>query len=83
MIVTVYSKDDCQGCKATAKKLDQKNIPFEYVQVDANPEAKAKADTYGYVAAPVVVVDLGDGAEWTWSGYQPTQIDELVSLMAA
>lgn len=61
-------------------KLDQKHIPFEYVRVDLDDAAKAKADTYGYLQAPVVVVDLGDGAEWSWSGYRPSEIEKLKEL---
>lgn len=81
MRVTVYSKADCQGCKLTGMKLDQKHIPFEYVRADLDPEAKAKAGSYGYLAAPVVVVDLGDGAEWTWAGYRPSEIEKLHKLL--
>lgn len=80
MNVTVYSKADCQPCKLTCAKLDQKHIPYEKLRVDLDPEAKAKAESYGYLAAPVVVVDLGDGAEWTWAGLRPDEINRLVDL---
>lgn len=81
MKVTVYSKADCQGCRLTGMKLDQKHIAYEYVHIDLDPAAKAKADSYGYLQAPVVVVDLGDGAEVSWSGYSPSKIEKLKKLL--
>lgn len=76
----MYSKADCQGCRLTGMKLDQKHIDFEYVRIDLDPDAKAKAEAYGYLQAPVVVVDLGDGAEVSWSGYSPSKIEKLKKL---
>lgn len=81
MRVTVYSKAKCQGCKLTGMKLDKMSIPFEYVRIDLDDEAKAKAEAYGYMSVPIVVVDLGDGAEWTWYGYAPSKIEELHKLL--
>jgi glutaredoxin-like protein NrdH len=79
--VTVYSKDQCPGCRGTYRALDKKGIAYDVLRVDEDPVAKAKAESYGYLQAPVVVVDLGDGAEWTWAGFQPTQIDKLHKLV--
>lgn len=62
-------------------KLKQKGIPHEYLRADLDPDAKAKAASYGYLAAPVVVVDLGDGAEWTWAGYRPSEIEKLQKML--
>jgi glutaredoxin-like protein NrdH len=80
LIVTVYSKAKCQGCNGTYRALDKRGIPYTVLRVDEDPEAKVKAESYGYLQAPVVVVDLGDGAEWTWSGFQPSQIEKLHKL---
>jgi len=80
LIVTVYSKNDCQPCKLTAKKLSQFGIDFDEVKLDGNPEAKATVELLGFASAPVVVVDLGDGAMWTWAGYRPSDLDRLKGM---
>jgi glutaredoxin-like protein NrdH len=79
--VTVYSKDKCPGCKGTYRALEKRGIPYRELRVDKDEDAKAKAESYGYLQAPVVVVDLGDGAEWTWSGFQPSQIEKLHTML--
>lgn len=81
MRVTVYGKADCQGCRLTGMKLRQKLIPFEYLDADLDPEVRARAASYGYLSAPVVVVDLGEGAEWSWGGYRPSEIEKLYKLL--
>lgn len=80
--MTVYGKADCQPCKLTGMKLDQKHIDHEKVRVDLDPDAKARADAYGYLSVPIVVVELGDGAEWTWSGYRPSEIEKLHKMFS-
>jgi len=81
--VTVYSQPACQPCKFTKMKLAQLGVEYETVQLDEDPTALEKIKAMGYSAAPVVVVDLGDGATWTWAGYRPSEIERLVSLAAA
>lgn len=81
MIVTVFAKASCQPCRLTGMKLDQKRIEFVTRRVDQDPDAKAKAESYGYLAAPVVVVDLGGGAEWSWAGYRPSEIERLQKML--
>ena len=82
MHVTVYTKPICPGCKGTKRALDILNIPYETVDLEEDPDAVEYIKELGYSAAPVVVVDLGDGATHSWSGFSPTKIDRLKTLAA-
>lgn len=79
MHVTVYSLPSsvCHSCKFTKRKLEQFGIPFTVVRLDHDKGALEKVKSLGYTSAPVVHVDLGDGATWTWHGYAPSQIERL------
>lgn len=79
MDVTVYSPSTpCSGCMATKLRLKKEGIPFEAVTAgDAQVEA-FKVD--GHLQFPVVVVDFGDGATWTFSGYRHEDITRLKDL---
>lgn len=74
--VTVHTKEFCQPCKATVRKLDQLGV--EYVSVAADPDVLAAK---GFTSAPVVEVDLGDRASWSWSGHRPSQLERLAALL--
>lgn len=82
MHVTVYTKPACPGCKFTKRKLDDLSIPYDTVELETDPDAVEYIKSLGYSSAPVVVVDLGDGATWTWSGYAPSKIGRLQELAA-
>jgi glutaredoxin-like protein NrdH len=83
MRVTVYTQSFCQPCRATKRKLGQLGIPYYEVPVDRNPDALDLIKSWGFTSAPVVRVDLGDGATWTWYGYAPTQIARLANEIIA
>lgn len=70
--VIVYTKPNCQPCRATKRKLKDRGVPYaEESLTDEGNLAAAKA--LGHLEAPVVVV----GTE-SWSGFRPDLIDELV-----
>lgn len=79
MKVTLYSlpASVCQGCKFTKKKFADFGIAYGEVQLDKSRDALDHVHSLGYSSAPVVEVDMGDGATWTWSGYRPSQIERL------
>lgn len=70
--VQVYGKPGCQGCKATVKKLEQLELPFEYADITKNEVAHQEVKNLGYSQLPVVVSPAGH-----WSGYSPDRLKDL------
>jgi predicted RNase H-related nuclease YkuK (DUF458 family) len=64
---------------ATKLALKKQGTSFEAVVATDEQVEKFKAD--GHVAFPVVVVNFGDGATWTWSGYRHDDIKRLKELV--
>jgi glutaredoxin-like protein NrdH len=82
MNVTVYTQAECQPCKLTGMKMRQQNIAFDSVRIDQDEAALDLVKSMGFGSAPVIVVDLGDGATWSWSGYRPDEIEKLEKVLA-
>ncbi len=72
-MVTVYTKEDCNPCKATKRRLVKRGINFQEVDIEANPEALDRIKELGYLGVPVVVTPESD-----WNGFKPDLIDALV-----
>ncbi|SKT44735.1 glutaredoxin [Mycobacteroides abscessus subsp. bolletii] len=82
MEVTIYSPDvPCVACSTTKRQLDKNGI--EYVSVVASAEQVERFKADGYSAFPVVVVDCGDGATWSWSGFRFDDVKRLIELSDA
>lgn len=80
-MVKVFSPETpCSSCMATKVNFKKDGIPFEPVVASAAEVEAFKAD--GHAAFPVVVVDLGDGATWTWSGYRHSEIKKLKEILS-
>jgi len=75
----VPGEPKCQPCRLTKKKFDQLGIPYEELYVD---EHRDYLLSLGYAAAPVVEVDLGDGATAHWANYRPAFIEQLYATLA-
>lgn len=79
MDVVVYSPvEPCSACVATKVALRAAKVPFRSVTASDADVARFKAD--GFLAFPVVVVDCGDGATWSWSGYRHDDVARLKEL---
>ncbi|KAE8128706.1 MULTISPECIES: glutaredoxin domain-containing protein [Bifidobacterium] len=72
MDVTIYTKNGCQQCKATKRRLDRRGIAYQEIDLDTDPWARIQVRQLGYQSAPVV--DTPHGA---WAGYRPTLIDRI------
>jgi glutaredoxin len=59
--------------------LKQNDIPFEAVDIEANPGALELLKHYGYSSLPVVAIDdeLSDESK-TWSGFQIEKLEALL-----
>lgn len=71
--ITVYSKPNCQACRATYRKLNQLGLAYEHVDITEDAEAMEYVMTLGHKEAPIVV--LGDGTHW--GGYRQTKLEAL------
>ncbi len=71
--ITVYTRPDCQPCKATKKKLEQLGAAYTAIDVTEDDEALALIRGLGYLQAPVIVVRDGDEAVH-WGGYAPDKL---------
>ena len=70
--VTVYSKPNCPQCTQTKKKLEQKGIAFEVIDISQDKNALQHVLELGYRQAPVVV-----SGEKHWSGFRPDLLSAL------
>lgn len=78
-MLTVYSKPNCIQCEMTKMWLKQNDIPFEAVDIEANPGALELLKHYGYSSLPVVAIDdeLSDESK-AWSGFQIEKLEALL-----
>ena len=78
-MLTVYSKPNCMQCEMTKIWLNQNKIPFEAVDIEANPGALELLQHYGYSSLPVVAIDdeLSDESK-TWAGFQIEKLEALL-----
>lgn len=74
MQVTVYSKPNCQPCRATYRTLDKFGVPYEVIDVSEDHDAREWLIAEGHKQTPVVVSPIG-----TWSGYVPDKIRALAA----
>lgn len=83
MDVTVYTKPNCQPCRATKRWLDERGIDF--TEADATEPGNLAAITaLGHLQAPVVVVaPNGPGSEVDWSGFNPVELERHLTPVGA
>ena len=70
--VTVYSKPNCPQCTQTKKKVEQKGIAFEVIDISQDKNAAQTVTDLGYRQVPVVV-----SGEKHWSGFRPDLLSAL------
>jgi len=80
--VTVYSKSDCVQCTATKRWLESRGVTYQEVNIEDDVKHLEAAKSYGYLAAPVVVIDTPAGEEH-WSGYNPNELDRTLGKKAS
>lgn len=72
--ITVYTKPNCQQCRATFRWLDKREITYTSVDISKDLAAYDYVKELGYMAAPVVVTSTGDH----WAGFDPTRLGGLL-----
>ncbi|WP_374193324.1 glutaredoxin family protein [Mycolicibacterium sp. S2-37] len=82
MEVTLYHPDaPCPKCTRTKALFEKDGIP--YTSVIADETLIKQFQEEGHMSYPVVRVDLGDGATWSWSDLRVTEIKRLAELLAS
>lgn len=77
--VTVYTRSGppkCMSCVQTTRHLTKRGIPFDEVDIDADPGTRLALDYLGMSSLPVVVAATALG-EQVFCGYRPDRIDAL------
>ena len=78
-MITVYSKPRCMQCEFTKIWLNKNIIPFEAVDIEANPGAFELLKHYGFTSLPVVVIDDEfDNPNKAWTGFQVDRLETLL-----
>ena len=75
IVITVYSKPDCQQCRMTYLALDAKGLDYQVVDVTESANALEFVKELGYLAAPVIVVSEHDH----WTGFRPDNIARVAA----
>ena len=57
--ITVYGADWCRDCRRSKRILAEREIPFAWVDVAAQPEIREELTANGYPAIPVIVLPDG------------------------
>lgn len=81
--VYVYSKPQCYQCDATKRMLTKNGIGYTELPLTAEIVARFKDEVDGgYLSAPLVQADYGDGVTFNWSGHRPTKIEQLKATLS-
>lgn len=73
--ITVYTKPNCQQCRATFRALDKAGLDYTTVDISIDTEARDYVLALGYLSAPVVVA----GPDTHWSGHRDSRITALAA----
>ncbi|PAY43605.1 hypothetical protein A8C46_00255 [Ligilactobacillus salivarius] len=75
-VVTVYSKNNCQQCKITKRKLHSMGIDYHEYNVDEDPKALDYLLERGLRSLSVVVTE-----DDTWTGLRMDKLNNLQKKM--
>lgn len=70
--------DSCSACRATKVNFNKLGIVYDVIEADDSTAARLREE--GFSAFPVVMVDCGDGAAWSWCGYRFDDIKRLAQI---
>lgn len=73
-----FSRPSCVPCTMVANYINDKGIEVEEVNVYEDAET---ANKYGIQSVPVLMLLNGEDVEELVMGYNPDQIDELISKL--
>lgn len=71
----LYGTASCPQCQGAKKYLEQKQVPFEYIDVFESTEGMKELENRGLTTLPVVM--LNDGTSYV-TGFNAKAIDDLI-----
>ena len=75
--ITVYTKPNCQPCRATKRWLDNRSIDYQTVDVTTSPADLAAIKALGYEGVPVVIVaGRTPETDLHWHGFHPDNLSK-------
>lgn len=66
------------ACRTTKLAFDKMGIAYDVVEADDSKVDELRQE--GFREFPVVKVELGDGAGWSWSGFRHDDVKRLAQL---
>lgn len=79
--IKIYSTTTCPYCKMLKQYLNEKNIQFEDVLIDQQPDQmQASIDTCGSMGVPCTHITKEDGTEVNILGFNKEEIDKALNL---
>lgn len=79
--ITIYSTRTCPYCVMLKDYLKGKNIDFEEVLIDVNPEEAPKIlDMCGSLGTPCTHITLENGKEINILGFDKPKFDEVLGI---
>jgi glutaredoxin 3 len=79
--IKIYSTTTCVYCKALKAYLKSKDVTYEEVLLDMQPEAvQASIDTCGSMGVPCTHITLDDGTEEKILGFDKAKFDTVLGL---
>ncbi|MDF0479594.1 glutaredoxin-like protein NrdH [Vagococcus sp. PNs007] len=73
MNITLYTKDNCPQCKMTKRFLSEKNVSYNEVNIDTEPQYIDWLKDNGYRSVPVVTAN----EDISIVGFRPDQLRSL------
>lgn len=78
--VNVYTKPNCQPCKATKRSLVKLGLSFNELIIESHPDKVAYMKSRGHMSAPFVEVIFNGEVVDEWSGFQPDKLNSVIAL---
>lgn len=79
MQIRVYSNPNCVQCETTKRYLENNEIRFEEVNLQADPISLDMVTALGYNQVPVVYIESKRIGVKHWSGFRYRELSELVN----
>ncbi len=79
--VVIYTSNTCAYCRTTKQYLDKKDVNYEEINVDEQPDRRQElVEMSGQMAVPVVVITSDDGMRDVTVGFNVPKLASSLGL---